>query len=131
MAGERPTKRNPMMVTLIALGAIVGGQVIGNILASATGVGVLASALSVAGYVIFCLTLAPMVGELKRFTGGDITPWWVWVPILNLILLVVKVPAEMTKAKQMAGVQAPVRPVWMYFLLSPFALSSDLNDIAG
>jgi hypothetical protein len=31
----------------------------------------------------------------------------------------------------MAGVQNPTKSVVLYLFLSPFALASDLNDIAG
>lgn len=131
MAGQRPKKRNPVMTLVMVIGVYVVANILGGVLASATGVALLSSVMSLVGYAFFCVIVGGMVTELKAFTGGDITPWWVWVPILNLFLLVAKVPAEMTKAKQMAGVQAPVKPVWMYFLFSPFALAADLNDLAG
>ena len=40
------------------------------------------------------------------------------------------VAPEVSKAKQMLGVQQPTRSLVAYFFLFPYALASDLNDMA-
>jgi hypothetical protein len=40
------------------------------------------------------------------------------------------VPAEVKKAKQMMGIQAPTRSIVLYVFLWHFAFASDLNDMA-
>ena len=40
------------------------------------------------------------------------------------------VPGEMTKAKQWLRVQEPTRNVVLYWLIFPYALAADLNDLA-
>ena len=57
--------------------------------------------------------------------------WWpLFIPFYNLYFILIMLPAEVTKAKQMAGVQAPARGIVVYFFLWLYALASDLNDIA-
>lgn len=130
-AASRPTKRNPMMILGITYGALFAASLVGQVLASATGVGLLATACSAGAYGLFIVIMMSMVGELKRFNGSDIAPWMVAIPLLNLWFLYVKVPEEMARARQKAGVQGPPKPAWMYVVLSPFALASDLNDLAA
>jgi hypothetical protein len=42
----------------------------------------------------------------------------------------IQVPQQVTKAKQMVRAQNPTRGFIVYFLLFPYALAADLNDIA-
>jgi hypothetical protein len=44
--------------------------------------------------------------------------------------MLILVPQEVARAKQMRGVQAPVRSIVIYLFLWSFALASDLNDLA-
>jgi hypothetical protein len=133
-ANARPTKRNPIMPLVMAWGGAVVAIVLGSVLAWIIGVAVIANLFSFSlvgmlsvGFIMFRLS-----SELKNFTNSpDFAPWMAFVPCLNIYFFVVKVPAEMTKAKQMAGVQNPTKSVVLYLFLSPFALASDLNDIAG
>ena len=61
-----------------------------------------------------------MVSQLRAFTNqGDYQPWMVFIPCYNIFIIVMKVPEEMTRAKQMVGVQAPSKPAWMYFPAAP------------
>lgn len=130
-AALRPTKRNPMMILAITYGGLFAASLVGQVLASATGVGLLATALTGGAAGVFIVVMMTMVGELKRFNGSDIAPWMVAIPLLNLWFLYVKVPEEMAQARQKAGLQGPPKPAWMYLVLSPFALASDLNDLAA
>ena len=130
MSAEKATKRNPMMMIGITLGALVGAVVLGLILASMTGVALLANLLSLAAYAVFAVIMIGMVTELKKISGAEITPWWVAVPILNLYFLLVKVPEAMAKAKVAAGATNPTKAGWMYLLVGPYALAADLNDLA-
>jgi hypothetical protein len=130
-AGARPKKRNPVVTLIIVFGAIAVANVLGGIVAGMVGVAILANLFTLIGYIVFGVVMMGMATELKNFSNADLAPWMVWIPLLNLWFLVLKVPAEMTKAKQQAGVQAPTRSAVLYFFLSPFALAADLNDIAG
>ena len=56
--------------------------------------------------------------------------WWpIIVPIYSTYWAWFIIPAEVAKAKQILGVQAPARPIVLYIFLWPFALASDLNDM--
>ncbi len=131
-ANARPTKRNPIMPLVMAWGGAVVANVIGSVLAGIIGVAVIANLFSLVGMLWVGFIMFRLSSELKNFTNSpDFAPWMAFVPCLNIYFFVVKVPAEMTKAKQMAGVQNPTKSVVLYLFLSPFALASDLNDIAG
>jgi hypothetical protein len=85
----------------------------------------------VVGMVCFIYLLMQMWGmwnELKAFRGKDD-----FNPILLLlfpIFFIWGMPAKVLEAKQMAGVPNPqvAHPV-LYFLLGPYFLASDLNEI--
>lgn len=130
-AGARPTKRNPIIPLVIVIAGSVGANVLMSVLASITGVYVLANLGSLVGMLVFGFVMFRMASELKNFANSDLAPWMAFVPCLNLWFVVLKVPQEMAKAKQMAGIQTPTRPVWMYFLIGAYALAADLNDLAG
>jgi hypothetical protein len=53
-----------------------------------------------------------------------------FLPFYNLYWMLILVPQEVARAKQMRGVQAPVRSIVIYLFLWSFALASDLNDLA-
>jgi hypothetical protein len=81
-----------------------------------------------AGWFVY-LTIQ-MVGELKAVTQNASLAWWpVIVPIYQYYWAWFIIPAEVAKAKQLLGVQAPARPIVLYIFLWPFALASDLNDM--
>jgi hypothetical protein len=76
--------------------------------------------------------LVKMLQELKAFTNDQSFNWWfIFIPCLQYYFMWILVPAQVTKAKQMAGAGAPAKGFIFYFLLFPWALASDLNDIAG
>lgn len=131
-ANARPTKRNPIMPLLMAWGGAVVANIIGSVIAGIVGVAVLANVFSLVGMLWVGFIMFRLSSELKNFTNSpDFAPWMAFVPCLNIYFFVVKVPAEMTKAKQMAGVQNPTKGVVLYLFVAPWALASDLNDIAG
>ena len=69
-----------------------------------------------------------MLNELKAFRGKDD-----FNPILTTLLWIVfcwGMPAKVLEAKQMAGVpNAQPTSAVMYFLLGPYFLAQDLNEI--
>jgi hypothetical protein len=128
-----PTKRNPLMTFLVPGLVIFGGIIISTILGIAVS-GALSS-LSVlfllAGMVMYLLSAIKMVGELKTVTRNASFAWWpILVPFYNYYWLWILVPAEVAKAKQAMGVQAPTRSIVIYVFLWHFAFASDLNDMA-
>ncbi len=72
-----------------------------------------------------------MLNELQAYTRDDnFKPVYMFVPILNLYFLLVKVPEQMTKAKQMAGSRNPqASSIVLYFFIGLYAMSKDLNEI--
>jgi hypothetical protein len=127
-----PTKRNALMTWLLPGLVIFGGSILGTILGYIYApLTLLSSLFFLAGIVMYLLSAIKMVGELKVVTRNAAFAWWpIIVPIYNYYWLWMLVPAEVKKAKQMMGVQAPARSIVLYVFLWHFALASDLNDMA-
>ncbi len=132
--GARPQRRNPIMTLLLPVGLNIGGNIIGAILASAIDPSMVfvGSLISLVGSVLGLVFMIKMLLELKNFTGDPDFNWWfIFIPCLNIYFMWVKVPEQVTKAKQMAGVQAPTRSIVAYIFFFLYALAADLNDIAA
>ncbi len=72
-----------------------------------------------------------MLGEINGVTKSGTLAWWqIFIPVYSYYVMWILVPGEMTKAKQMAGVQQPARGFVVYFFLWLYAAAADLNDIA-
>jgi hypothetical protein len=128
-----PTRRNPLMTFLLPLAVIFGGSIVGTILAVAISpiFGLLSTLFVLAGCAWYLVLAIQMANELKAVTGNPDFEWWpVLVPFYNLYWMLILVPQEVARAKQMRAVQAPVRPLVLYLFLWSFALASDLNDMA-
>jgi hypothetical protein len=138
-AAVGPTRRNPVMTWLmpaiVMIGAVIVGVVLSLVLAAiSTGlalIGTLVMLLGVlAGGVLALLSAKKMAEEIKAVTQNPAFNWWpVLIPGYNAYWALLIVPAEVTKAKQRLGVQAPTRGLVVYFFLWPFALASDINDM--
>jgi len=136
----KPRVRNALMTFLMPLILLFGGQIFSAImvtLAVTLEVGALAylsylgSLLAFAGMIIGFISAVKMMGELNGVTKSGAVAWWqLLIPLFNYYVMWILVPAEMTKAKQMAGVQQPARGFVVYFFLWLYAFASDLNDIA-
>ena len=72
-----------------------------------------------------------MLNELQAYTRDDsFKPWYMFIPLLNLYFLLIKVPEQVTKAKQMAGSRNPqAAGIVLYFFISYYALAKDLNEV--
>jgi hypothetical protein len=72
-----------------------------------------------------------MLNELQQFTrDDDFKPWYMFIPMLNYYFLWVKVPEQVTKAKQMAGSRVQQSSgIVLYIFLPMYALSKDLNEV--
>jgi hypothetical protein len=128
-----PTKRNALMTWLVPWGVMIGGSIVGSILASVITpiLGLVSTLALLAGGVMLLLSAIKMVNELKTVTRNTAFAWWpIIVPIYNYYWMWLLVPAEVTKAKQMMGVQAPTRSIVIYVFAWHLALASDLNDMA-
>ncbi len=130
--GKHPKQRNAVMTLVIPMGIMIGASIVGGILGHFVGIlGTLFSLVSLAGPVLLLITMIQMLNEMKSVTKNaqfSIIP--MFIPIYSLLFFFQIVPAEMAKAKQMVGAQPP-RPAILYLLFAPFALASDLNDIAA
>lgn len=71
-----------------------------------------------------------MLNELKEYTKDEsLQPWHLFIPILNL-LMILKLPDIVSRAKQMAGSRNQQSAgLVMYLFLFPFALAKDLNQV--
>ena len=130
-----PTRRNALMTLLLPFAVIVGGSVLFTILSFLVtslasvfaGLNGLCTLVGVGWFVYLTIQ---MVGELKSVTQNGSLAWWpILVPIYSMYWAWFIIPAEVTKAKQLLGVQTPVRPIVLYIFLWPFAFASDLNDM--
>ena len=131
--GTGPTRRNALMTFLIPGVVMFGGIILGTILAI-VGLATVGSLLSLAGVAaggaLYLLAAIKMIGEVNSVTRNPAFPWWpLVVPFYSIYFMWLLVPAEVTKAKQMMGVQAPTRSIVLYVFLWHFALASDLNDM--
>jgi hypothetical protein len=79
----------------------------------------------------FLYAMWTMLNELQQYTRDDeFKPWYMFIPLLNYYFLWIKVPEQVTKAKQMAGSRNPqASGIILYILLGPYALAKDLNEI--
>jgi hypothetical protein len=121
------------MTFLVPALVIFGGFILGAILMVANlplvG-GLLVLAGSLAGALMFLLSAIRMVNEVKSVTKNAAFPWWpIFIPVYSIYWMWFLVPAEVAKAKQMAGAQTPPRSIVLYIFLWLFALASDINDL--
>ncbi len=137
----KPRVRNALMTMLVPMALGFAGVIVmvaGTIVASAVDVGAIAALAGLLGLgvmvfamVVGFISVFRMLGELNSVTRSNAVPWWsLLVPIYSYYVAWVLVPAEVAKAKQMSGVQAPARGIVFYIFLWMYALASDLNDIA-
>jgi hypothetical protein len=132
--GPRPTLRNPTMLLILTYGILFGGYAIGMILAIAVSpfLALIGNLIALVGAVFFIYFSIVMLLELKKVTNDESFMWWLlFIPCANYYLLWWLTPMQVTKAKQMAGLAAPARNIVLYIFLFPFALASDLNELAG
>jgi hypothetical protein len=88
---------------------------------------VLLISLVCAPYALF--SIWQMCNELGAYLGKPI-PWWqLFIPILNLIFVFSTLPKLVQEAKQKAGAQKPAMGGIVYFLVAPYALAADLNEV--
>lgn len=138
--GPGPQRRNALMTFLMPAIILFGGVILGTVLAIilaniSPGLAIVGTLVSLAGYlagvVMYILSAIKMVNEVKSVTRNAAFPWWpMFIPIYSIYWAWIMVPGEVTKAKQMMGVQAPTRSIVLYIFLWHFALASDVNDMA-
>jgi predicted transporter len=140
-APTRPRVRNAVMTMLVPIILFFAGvvvSIVGTVLASALNSSAIAALGGLLGFAVFVFAMVValvsvfrMIAELNSVTRSGAVPWWsLLIPIYSYYVAWVLVPAEVTKAKQMARVQAPARGVIVYVFFWMYALASDLNDIA-
>jgi len=119
------------MTWLLPLAVVFGGIVLGGILGQlVSGVFFILDLAALGGMVWYLLLAIRMANEVKAVTQNESFAWWpIFVPFYNYYWLWIVVPQEVGKAKQMLGVQQPVRPIVLYIFLWHFALASDINDM--
>jgi hypothetical protein len=116
-------------VMLAIVGTVIGASMNSGVVASLSGG--IGGLTELAGCVFYFISAVKMMGELRAITKADTLAWWgLLIPLYQLYVMLVVVPAEMTKAKQWLRVQEPTRNVILYWLLFPYSLAADLNDVA-
>jgi len=134
-AGGRPTRRNPIMTQLLPLAVMIGGSIVSGILVTVTEVGALSLIgllAYLAGAVLGVMSYMKMTNELKSVTQNQGFAWWpIFIPIYQIYWMWILLPQEITKAKQMLGVQQPTRGIVVYIFFNLYAYAADLNDMAG
>ena len=87
---------------------------------------------ALAGLVWLLVLVIQMAGELRTVTRNDAFAWWpMLVPIYGLYWAWILVPQEVAKAKQILGLGKPPQHIALYIFVLPFALATDLNEMAG
>ena len=128
----KPRVRNPIMTLITPFICIVGGGILAtvmSIVANATEIGALALVGSVfyliglLGFLYFFWIVGmKMMGEVNGVTKSNTLAWWqLLIPFYNYYVMWILIPAEVTKAKQMVGVQQPARGIVVYFFLWLYA----------
>jgi hypothetical protein len=129
--GPRPKKRPVQVMLILSLCGIIG-NVLSQVGANA-GIGALAglgSLISLGGLVGGIFTILQLI-DLKNYTNDPEFNWWfIFIPCVNLWFLWSKVPMQVAKARQMAGVNPVTKPAFQYFFLAAWALASDLEEIS-
>ncbi len=131
--GTRPTVRNALMTFLMPLIIMIGGSIVFGILAAVIhpAIGSAIGLCYLAGSILMLISIIKMANEVKSVTNNASFAWWpVLIPVYGIYWMLIMVPAEVTKAKQMVGLPQPARGIVLYFFLFTFALASDINDIA-
>ena len=123
------------MILILTYGVLIGGYLIGMILAIAVSpfLALVGNLIALVGVVLFLYFVIMMLFDLKKVTNDESFMWWlVFIPCANYYLLWWLVPQQVAKAKQMAGLPDPsARNIVLYIFLTPFALAADLNDLAA
>ncbi len=113
---------------------MIGGSILGTILGMIVGPLVyVGSLITLAGMVLGLINSVSMVRELQNYTQDtQFVWWWLFIPCLGIYFAMIKVPEQVTKAKEKAGIaqSKPTRTIVFYLFLWMYALASDLNDIA-
>jgi hypothetical protein len=131
-APPRPTRRNALMTFLLPLAVMFGGVIVCTILAAliSWAFSLLSILFVLAGTAWYVLLAIQMVNEVKAVTRNEAFAWWpILIPIYHYYWMWILVPQEVTKAKQMLGVQQPTRSIVLYIFLFNFAFASDVNDM--
>ena len=125
-----PTRRNPVS-TLVPFFVLFGASFVLGILARLVPlIGLLQPLISLGCVAWFFVVVIPMVNELKAVTRNPDFAWWpLFIPFYSMYWAWILVPQEVANAKQLLGVQQPVRPIVLYIFLFPFAMASDINDM--
>jgi hypothetical protein len=138
---SRPRVRNPIMTLLMPFICTFAGSILAGIMtyiAGVTEIGALAivgSVFSLIGFIgfiyFFWVVGMKMMGEVNGVTKSNTLAWWqLLIPFYNYYVMWIVIPGEVTKAKQMVGIQQPARHIVLYFFLWLYAFSADVNDIA-
>jgi hypothetical protein len=132
IAGVGPTRRNPLMTWLLPMAVAVGGLLLSIALAFAVSPALMSlfGLFALGAGIWYLVTAIAMANEVKSVTRNPAFAWWpIFIPLYNYFWLWALVPQEVSKAKQMLGVQTPTRSIILYIFLWHYALAADINDM--
>jgi len=131
-AGHRPTRRNALLTWLLPTGLIFMGFFLSVVLGLAVSPAFFSLfGLFALGATVWYVVLAiQMANEVKAVTRTEDFAWWpIFVPFYGMYWMWILVPQEVSKAKQLLGIQQPTQSIVLYIFLWHFAFASDLNDM--
>jgi hypothetical protein len=131
-SGPGPTRRNALLTWLLPSAVMFAGFLIGVVLGLAVSPAFFSLfGLFALGAMAWYVALAiQMTNEVKAVTRNEDFAWWpIFVPFYSMYWMWILVPQEVSKAKQLLGVQQPTQSIVLYIFLWHFALASDLNDM--
>ena len=120
------------MTWLLPFIVIVGGGTVATILSFVVPrLALIAPLAELAGSAWFLVLAIAMVGEVRSVTRNTSFAWWpILVPIYGMYWAWILVPQEVAKAKRLVGLAKPPQHIVLYIFLWPFALATDINEIA-
>jgi len=129
--GPRPKKRPVQLMLILSLSGLIGSSI--SQVGANSGVEILSligGLVGLGGLAAFVMTIIQLL-ELKSFTNDSEFSWWMsLVCCLNIWFLWSKVPVQVAKARQMAGLAPVTKSPWAYLFLSAWALASDLEELS-
>lgn len=131
-SAQGPTRRNALLTWLLPSAVMFAGFVISVVLGLVVSPGFfgLFGLFGLGAGVWYAFLAIQMANEVKAVTRNAEFAWWpMFVPFFGIYWAWILVPQEVSKAKQLLGVQQPTQSIVLYIFLWHFAFASDLNDM--
>jgi hypothetical protein len=131
-SAQGPTRRNALLTWLLPSAVMFAGFVISVVLGLVVSPGFfgLFGLFGLGAGVWYALLAIQMTNEVRAVTRSAEFAWWpMFVPFYGMYWAWILVPQEVSRAKQLLGIQQPTQSIILYIFLWHFAFASDLNDM--